>query len=430
MGIETQQFIKQVVAVAANLPQQAFVFNLCTDRYQYLVGFCAAMLAGQCTLMPPNRLPATLQQLAQQYPDNYSLTDSDPKLAPVFAKSSSNEADFIVPVIPDAQLCAVAFTSGSTGAPAPNLKYWKTLHNSTCGNAELMLPGHGERLNLVATVPPQHMWGMETSILLPLFANVAISDQTPFYPQDIADAMQRLPAPRALVSSPVHLNVLCKSKVDLVELSYIFSATAPMSQELAHQLEKQFSAQLVEIFGSSESGIVARRQTSKETLWQVSDLFTLTIDDEGAATVDAEHLPGPVLISDVIELAGERHFRWLGRHQDMLNIAGKRGSLADLNRRLLAIDGVQDGVMFLRADQSDRLAAMVVAPGKQARQILAELKTEVEAVFLPRPLLLVDSLPRLETGKLTQRDILQKFADVSLQQRRVGIKPVTPHSGV
>lgn len=427
-AVETQQFIKQLVAVAANLPKQAFVFNLCTDHYQYLVGFCAAMLAGQCTLMPPNRLPATLQKLAQQYPDNYSLTDSDPLLAPVYTKSNSIETEFIVPVIPTQQLCAVAFTSGSTGAPAPNLKYWKTLRNSTLGNAELMLPEQGERLNLLATVPPQHMWGMETSILLPLFAEVAISDETPFYPQDIAEAMQRLPAPRALISSPVHLNVLCKSKVELVELSYIFSATAPMSQELARQLEKQFGAQVVEIFGSSESGIVARRQTSKENLWRVSDLFTLTIADAGV-TVEAEHLPGPVLIRDVIELADERHFRWLGRHQDMLNIAGKRGSLADLNRRLLAIDGVRDGVIFLPAEESDRLAAMVVAPDKQAKQILAKLKAEVDSVFLPRPLLLVDSLPRLETGKLTQRDILQKFADVSLRERSASINPATPGSG-
>lgn len=416
--------------MAANLPQHAFVFNLCTDRYQYLVGFCAAMLAGQCTLMPPNRLPATLQQLAQQYPDSYSLVDDDALLSAIFAHSDADQTAVEIPTIPVNQLCAVAFTSGSTGAPSPNLKYWKTLRSSSLGNAELMLPKDAERLNLVATVPPQHMWGMETSILLPLFANVAISDQTPFYPQDIADAMHKLPAPRALVSSPVHLNVLCKSNVELKELAYIFSATAPMSQELAVQLEKQFSTQLVEVFGSSESGIVARRQTSTESLWQLSELFSLLVADDGTATIDAEHLPGSVLISDVIELVGEQHFRWLGRHQDMLNIAGKRGSLADLNRRLLAIDGVEDGVIFLRADQSERLAAMVVAPDKQAKQILAELKAEIESVFLPRPLLLVDALPRQETGKLTQRDILQKFADASAQQTGVAVKPGTSNSRV
>ena len=188
-----------------------------------------------------------------------------------------------------------------------------------------------------------------------------------------------------------------------------------MSQDLAQQLESQFATRVVEVFGSSESGIVARRQTSTENQWLLSDLFKLTITDDGVE-VYAEHLPAKVLIRDVIEMVDDRHFKWLGRHQDMLNIAGKRGSLADLNRRLLAVEGVQDGIMFLPADQSERVAALVVAPGMDSKQILSLLKSEIEAVFLPRPLLLVDSLPRQATGKLANRDILQKFASVSRQQ--------------
>jgi acyl-coenzyme A synthetase/AMP-(fatty) acid ligase len=417
LEIQTQQLISQAKAIATNLPKHAYVFNLCTDRYKYLLGFCAALLAGQCTLMPPNRLPKTLQRLSQDYPDNYSLTDSDTLFSVTARQNADSEVDFQVPNIPIKQLCAVAFTSGSTGTPTPNLKYWDTLRNSTFGNIDLLLPDLKSQLNLLATVPPQHMWGMETSILLPLFANVAVSDQTPFYPQDIADALQALPAPRALVSSPVHLNVLLKSKVPLTELQYIFSATAPMSQELAQQLESQFATKVVEIFGSSESGIVARRQTSTETSWLLSDLFKLQISDDGVE-VRADHLPEKVFIKDVIEMMDDRHFKWLGRHQDMLNIAGKRGSLADLNRRLLTIEGVQDGIMFLPADQSERVAAMVVAPSMQARQIMDLLKDEIESVFLPRPLLLVDSLPRQATGKLANRDILKKFASLTTQQRK------------
>ena len=120
-----------------------------------------------------------------------------------------------------------------------------------------------ERINLVATEPPQHLWGMATSILLPLLCKVAICDRTPFYPQDIADALASLPEPRGLVSSPVQLKALRKSGVSLVALGRIYSSTAPMSMDEAAQLENEFETRVIEIFGCVESGILASRRTSR-----------------------------------------------------------------------------------------------------------------------------------------------------------------------
>lgn len=416
--VKAQEFLSRALALSKRLPPNKFVFNLCTDRFQYLLAFCATTIAGQCTLMPPNRLPATLQQLGSEYPDYYLLSNEDVSEWDKSAGQTLTDSPFEIPAIPADQLCAVAFTSGSTGLPTPNLKYWKTLRTGSLGNAQLLLPPTNQRLNVIATVPPQHMWGLEMSILLPLFSNVAISDRTPFYPQDIADALLALPEPRAMVSSPVHLNVLLKSKVQVAELEYIFSATAPMSQQSAEQLERQFGTRVIEVFGSSESGIVARRETSAEVLWRLSDLFTLEICDSGVS-IQAQHLPAEVFIRDAIEMVGDKQFRWLGRHQDMLNIAGNRGSLADLNKRLLSVKGVVDGVMFLPHGESERVAAMVVAPGLQAKEILTGLKSEVESIFLPRPLLMVDDLPRQATGKLANRDILEKFSKLIAKPHKV-----------
>jgi acyl-coenzyme A synthetase/AMP-(fatty) acid ligase len=46
---------------------------------------------------------------------------------------------------------------------------------------------------------------------------------------------------------------------------------------------------------------------------------------------------------------------------------------------------------------------MVVAPTLDVAQITAALRERIDAAFLPRPLLLVDALPRNETGKLPQQ---------------------------
>jgi acyl-coenzyme A synthetase/AMP-(fatty) acid ligase len=105
----------------------------------------------------------------------------------------------------------------------------------------------------------------------------------------------------------------------------------------------------------------------------------------------------------VIELRDRNTFLLHGRTADLVNIAGKRTSLAHLNFHLNSIDGVRDGA-FVMPEEDDgtvtRLMAFVVAPGLTADMILAALRERVDPAFLPRPLCLVESLPRNETGKL------------------------------
>jgi len=415
--VDVGHFIKLARSLASRLPRHRYVFNLFTNRFDYLLGFCGSVIAGQCTLMPPNKLQSTLDELKQTYPDSYFLESSELSEAVSAAESPTTVGDLApgdeIPLIPADQLCAIAFTSGSTGMPSPNRKYWETLRTGSFGNVALMLGSAVDRVNIVATVPPQHMWGLETTILFPLFANVTISDRTPFYPLDIAEAVASMPAPRALVSSPVHLKALLDSGVKVCGLDSIFSATAPMSAELAQALEHHFGTSVFEVFGCSESGILAGRHTARESLWQLCDLFELEVREEGVL-VKAGHLPEDVKLQDIIEIRGNNRFAWLGRHQDMVNIAGKRGSLADLNRRLLAVPGVVDGVVFKPDGDSERLAALVVAPQLRAKDVLQALKKVVDSVFLPRPVYMVPSLPRQETGKLANAAVHALFEEIAV----------------
>lgn len=395
-------FVAEANALAAELPDQQYAINLHSDRYRYLRAFCAAIIAGQCTLMPPNRQPYTLTQMQEFYPDSYIVGEDGDE--PVFFDATDTQ----VPDIADDQLCAIAFTSGSTGAPKSNRKFWRTLRDGTESNIRLLMADARGHMNAVVTVPPQHMWGMEMSILLPMFADVAIGNNTPFYPQDIADAISDLPSPVMLISSPIHLETLLQSGVKPVGLERIFTATAPLSRKLAKNLEKTYSTRVQDVFGCSESGILATRNTSTEELWKYADCFELDVSGEGV-TIRAEHLSEDVLMPDIVELVGDRQYRWLGRQADMINIAGKRGSLADINHRLREVPGVVDGVVFSREEQPDRLAALVVAPGIEPSDILRDLKDRVEPVFLPRPMYKVDMLPRQETGKIAVKVVQDMF---------------------
>jgi acyl-coenzyme A synthetase/AMP-(fatty) acid ligase len=100
-------------------------------------------------------------------------------------------------------------------------------------------------------------------------------------------------------------------------------------------------------------------------------------------------------------------------------VAGKRASLADLTRRVLAIEGVQDAVVFQPGAESvatiRRVAALVVAPGLTAAQVHDLLAASVDPAFLPRPLLLVDALPRNELGKLPRETLLAALVNPKFQ---------------
>ena len=121
-------------------------------------------------------------------------------------------------------------------------------------------------------------------------------------------------------------------------------------------------------------------------------------------------MPGELPLNDLTELRSDTTFLLHGRSADLINIAGKRTSLASLNHHLNAIDGVQDGVFFMPDDatnDSARLAAFVVAPKLETREILQALRLRIDPVFLPRPLHKVAILPRNATGKLPRASLDQ-----------------------
>ncbi len=60
-----------------------------------------------------------------------------------------------------------------------------------------------------------------------------------------------------------------------------------------------------------------------------------------------------------------------------------------------------------------RLKAVAVAPDLTAATIVKALRKRVDAAFMPRPLVLVESLPRNRLGKLLQVDILALLAQNS-----------------
>jgi acyl-coenzyme A synthetase/AMP-(fatty) acid ligase len=397
--------LAEVARTAASLPEASHVLNLCADRYRFAVTLLAAVARGQVTLLPPATTPNVIRAMRDFAPDAYFVAD-DPAVEvnlPRFDPARVGEvpAWTEAPRIPANREVACLFTSGSTGEPQPSFKTWGALVRDVLAEAARfgIGPGHA----VLGTVPPQHMYGFESTILLPLAAGAALTSGRPYYPADIDSAIAALPAPRVLFTTPFHLRAWLGSD-DPAAVEMIVSATAPLSRELAREAEARTGAVLNEIYGCTEAGQIATRRPAHETDWKLYEGLRLRVH-EGRAIVSGGHVEAPVALQDVIEARADGgHFTLHGRFSDMVNIAGKRNSLAYLNHQLTQIEGVVDGVFFVpeerEPDGVTRLTAFVVAPALGVRQVLAALRERIDPAFLPRPLVKVDALPRALTGKL------------------------------
>jgi len=409
-GMITQaQFLHDLQQTVGQLPEHPYVFNLCQDRYLFMLGFCASLLRQQVTLLPPNQRHATLRDIAQQYPGSYCLTDTESECPlpqtimhqPLGSRATPPQ-ELTLPQLPIQQLAAIAFTSGSTGIPSGHRKHWGTL----VGTARLLSQRFQDEIKpgpILATVPSQHMYGLEMTLMMALQGQRTLLRATPFFPADIGRLMANQPQPVTLVSTPPHLRSLVQEGLELPRAASLVSATAPLHRSLAQAAAQVFQTPLREIYGCTEAGSMATRDPLADEHWHLLDGFTLEESSAGFSA-RAPHLADSPLLQDQLTLLpNRRHFSLLGRHSDMINVGGKRESLANLTLKLLQIPGVEDGVVFLprgAQNTSQRPAAMVVTQ-RPERALITELCALLDPVFVPRPLRKVDSLPRNDTGKLT-----------------------------
>ncbi|HVY16320.1 MAG TPA: AMP-binding protein [Rhodopila sp.] len=416
--ISRTAFLSEIADLARQLPDSPYIINLCNDRYRFTVGWLAAMARGQITLLPSSRDIHAVAALRQDYAPVSLLTDNAEEAWPtstfVYPSLDLGHSRTIEPAFPPDQVAAILFTSGSTGRPNPSPRRWgRLIAGAQAAGAALdvaRFPGSA----LVATVPHGHSYGLESAVVLPLLYGLLLTAERPFFPADVAAALEQDPMPAILVTTPVHLKALVGDAAGpgfgtSFRAGFVLSATAPLGDDLARRAEDAFNAPVREIYGCSEAGQLASRRTTEGPVWRTLDGFRLYRGETGCwASGPTED---DVMLADEIEPVGPNTFTLQGRTADLVNVAGKRSSLGYLTQQLLAIEGVRDGVFLLPPSDADgatpRLAAVAIAPGQTPAQILARLRERIDAAFLPRPLHVVETLPRNELGKLPRAELLR-----------------------
>ncbi len=399
-------------SLAAALPPSRYIVNVCESLDGFVVAALAALVDERTMLLPPNRLPRALAELRAQFADPVCVGDEQRDTqTPVgvrehIARASREPLPQIDrwPAVRDDHIAAILFTSGSTGAPTPHAKTWSALvHGARALMRSIEKPA--PRVAIVGTVPPQHMFGLETTVLLPLQSGTTVCIARPAFAADlvdtISDAQGFAPDGVWLMTTPLQLRAFHREQRALHGVAGVIASTMPLDPALAACVERDWGTAVHEIYGCTEGGVLAVRRTTMSRAWKPVDDVKFAIADDGTARVTGGHVRGRIALADRLRPLGDDDvFELIGRHGDFVKVAGKRASLAGLTRELTSIAGVVDGAFFLVHDDASRVAAAAVAPGTTPAALRAELARRIDAAFLPRPLVLVDALPRADSGKL------------------------------
>lgn len=416
--VSTSQMGAAIAALSRELPQHHRVLNLCENRLIFSIGLCAAAAVGLRSLLPPSRAPEVLAAIADENGPCVVLRDYDvdvPKLEAIDVcwDALANQPPASLASVSNEFVALTVYTSGSTGKPAAHHKRWADLVcENRLASSRLFFDREGRAPTIVATVPPQHMFGLATSVFTALQGGNTVHSARPIFPADVASALNDVAAPRILVTTPAHLRVLAKSAVDYPAVEMVLSATAPLSPELAAKAAARFSAEMHEIYGCTEAGSIATRNSVDSEVWAPYPGVEV-FQNEGGYIAKGPQLPEPQMLADQLEILGEGWFKLLGRSNDMINVAGKRASLEDLNQKLNALTGVEDGVFWMpslaaEGGKEPKLLGAVVSALDDS-EIQGELARFFDPVFIPRRFTRVAMLPRNENGKLLNSQLEELF---------------------
>ena len=390
---------------------------VCRDAYWFAVGLFGLFAAGAEAVIPPNSQPGVLRALAGEYDvvlgDDAALSD--------FILGANRAGPVYAEPLPADDCVLRIFTSGSTGAPKCVRK--------TLGQFEQEARLLGRRWDgelgeapVFATVSHQHVYGLTFRLLWPLAAG------RPFIATTFAtweEVIAQLPAAAVLISSPTHLLRLSglAPLMPAARPRLVFTAGAPLPASAAREVLHILGVLPTEIYGSTETGALAtRQQDSADVPWRPLPGVAISADDGRLCVRSPSVDPHASLtMEDMIEIRPDGGFELLGRVDRVVKIEGKRVSLPEVERLLLASPLVGDAAA-IALDCSPTILVAAVVPSAEGRVKLAaegafrfsrrlrrRLLEHLDPAALPRRWRFVDAIPSAALGKRPRSVIAALF---------------------
>ncbi|WP_159566187.1 AMP-binding protein [Budvicia diplopodorum] len=400
-------------------PRWALCFD---DSYLFSVALLALLYSGKTPVIPGHCRQSLLQQQRLNNAFDGLLTDRElrldcPTLALSVERLNLRDPAEKLPDWPDnAEI--ILFTSGSTGQPKPVYKPVSLLE----AESELLAQNWGERLSgtrIAATVSHQHLYGLTFRILLPLALGLPFHAQITEYHEQLGPLTKNS---LTLIASPAYLKRLDPNLAPL-NCAMVISAGGPLNLDEACRVKQLLKVLPVEIYGTSETGVIAwRQQETPKQPWSPFHGVCVAQQADGTIAVTSPLFNGDVGhgIHDEISL-DPKGFHLLGRKDRIIKIEEKRLSLTEVELRLMALDEISDAAV-IPVTQGDRtiLAAAIVLTesGERIRlksdtyltQYLRQsLRQWLEPVALPKRWRILSSIPINPQSKRAYGELQELF---------------------
>ena len=304
------------------------------------------------------------------------------------------------------------FTGGSTGKP----KVWSKTPRNLLAEALHLSKKFGISPDdlFLSTVPPRHIYGLLYSVLIPFICSARVLDGVYTFPREILRVARDYRA-SVMVSVPVHYRVLKVDDLRRHDLRIAFSSAGALNKEDAVYFHSKTGLDIIEIYGSTETGGVATRHCLRDgeswnplstVDWKILDgrLHVRSAFISPTLSLDGD---GFFATADRADSDGDQRFILRGRKDDIVKIGGKRIDLASVQTKLKKITGVCDAVVIALPSKTGRqneLAALVVTH-LDALQLRRHIAAVSETYTVPRRIAVVEEIPVTATGKYDRAEI-------------------------
>ena len=328
---------------------------------------------------------------------------------------STSENDFTLTPLDINKAQLTLFTSGSSGDAKAITKSLRQLQ-AEVETLESYWGTHMADACVLATVSHQHIYGLLFRVLWPLAARRCFHSEIYLSPEHLLNHVQK--STDCWIASPAQLKRLDELTPwsEVSALNSIFSSGGELPVETALQINKVCGQKIIEIYGSSETGGIAWRQSVNNELWTVFDQINVSVDNDQMARLSSPYLPSAtvMILDDKIQAVNQKQFILLGRTDRLVKIEEKRLSLNELEQSLNACQLIKQSHTLVLKGKRIKVAAVVVLSGlalellqKQGRshlikQVRQYLLNQFESVVLPRKWLFINALPFTTQGKINQ----------------------------
>lgn len=310
------------------------------------------------------------------------------------------------------------FTGGSTGMP----QIWSKTPRNLLMEAVYLKETFDitEDDTILATVPPNHIYGLLYSILLPLVSGAKVNAMTPTFPTEIIQRIEETNA-TILVSIPAHYRALKDLPIVQHKIRIAFSSAGALAEEDSHGFYSNTGIDITEIYGSTETGGIAQRNRAKgQTTLTPFGCVDVRIKKNEHLQVRSDFLSQELIKSDddFFETADRaqwidsKGFMLMGRSDGIVKVGGKRVDLAKTRETLMQVNGVEDVYVFaipVKSGRENEIVALVEGCVK-ADQIKQAANRHLPPYARPRNIKVTEQIPLSSTGKYNHTAIKKLFS--------------------